>query len=72
MQPLALIAVVATLSTVPADSGELRGEALMDALRAGGYTILLRHARTPGIEPRLCGETTTAGLRFPDGQPLPR
>ena len=27
-------------------SSELRGEALLNALRGGGYTILLRHART--------------------------
>ena len=28
------------------DSTELRREKLMDALRSGGYTVLLRHART--------------------------
>ena len=41
---LILVAQTAAFST-PAVQ-EVRGEALMDSLRAGGYTILLRHART--------------------------
>lgn len=43
---LSSIAVVAGLATVGSDSTELRREKLMDALRSGGYTVLLRHART--------------------------
>lgn len=35
----------ATVLLAP-QSAELRREALMDALRAGGYTVILRHART--------------------------
>jgi hypothetical protein len=40
------LAVAAGLSTAPADSVELRREDLMTALQKGGYTVLLRHART--------------------------
>jgi phosphohistidine phosphatase SixA len=39
-----VLAVVLTFAT--ADSTELRREALMSALRHGGYTVILRHART--------------------------
>lgn len=34
------------LATATNDSTELRREKLMEALRAGGYTVILRHART--------------------------
>ena len=34
------------LGIATADSTELRREALMTALRSGGYTVILRHART--------------------------
>src|SRR5215203_983624 len=34
-----------------APAPELRGESLMDALRAGGYTVILRHARTDRSQP---------------------
>jgi phosphohistidine phosphatase SixA len=34
------------LATAPNDSTELRREKLMEALRTGGYTVILRHART--------------------------
>ena len=45
MVPFAsVLAVVLGLAT--ADSAELRREALMTALRSGGYTVILRHART--------------------------
>jgi phosphohistidine phosphatase SixA len=46
MSLLAVLALAAHATTAPVDSAELRGEDLMDALRRGGYTILLRHART--------------------------
>lgn len=36
----------AGLATAPVDSAELRREELMAALRGGGYTVVLRHART--------------------------
>ena len=42
---LHLIATAALVLAAP-QSSELRREALMDALRGGGYTVLLRHART--------------------------
>lgn len=38
-----LVSAAVLLSAPPA---ELRREALMDALRGGGYTVILRHART--------------------------
>jgi phosphohistidine phosphatase SixA len=34
------------LASAPNDSTELRREKLMEALRTGGYTVILRHART--------------------------
>jgi phosphohistidine phosphatase SixA len=40
------LAAAAGLAVAPADSVELRREALMEALQSGGYSILLRHART--------------------------
>ncbi len=43
---MAALGFATHLMTVLPDSGELRGESLMNALRHGGYTILLRHART--------------------------
>lgn len=43
---LVLAAHAAASSTPPARAPELRGEELMRALQGGGYTILLRHART--------------------------
>ena len=48
MLPLvSTLTLVAGLATAPLDSStELRREDLMSALRAGGYTIILRHART--------------------------
>jgi len=46
MQLLAVITFAAQAAVAPVPPAELRGEALMDALRSGGYTILLRHART--------------------------
>ena len=42
----AAIAFAVQASAVPLPSAELRGEELMKALRSGGYTVLLRHART--------------------------
>ena len=38
--------VTLALGLATADSTELRREALMTALRSGGYTVILRHART--------------------------
>ena len=54
MQLIAMLALATQVAAAPATSpapatthaAELRGEELMDSLRAGGYTILLRHART--------------------------
>jgi phosphohistidine phosphatase SixA len=46
MQLLAVLALAAQTAGGPAYSVELRGEELMKALQCGGYTILLRHART--------------------------
>lgn len=43
---LSTLSLVAGLATGGTDSTELRRERLMDSLRAGGYTVLLRHART--------------------------
>lgn len=40
------LSLAAGLATASIDSTELRREPLMDALRKGGYTVLLRHART--------------------------
>ena len=37
---------IAGVTTATADSTELRREELMAALRSGGYTVILRHART--------------------------
>lgn len=39
-------ALAAGVATAPPDSTELRREELMSALRSGGYTVILRHART--------------------------
>jgi len=46
MHLLAVLALVAYATGTPVQSTELRGQELMKALRSGGYTILLRHART--------------------------
>lgn len=47
MQLIPLLALVAQTAAYSAPVlQEVRGDALMDSLRAGGYTILLRHART--------------------------
>ena len=46
MQILAVLALAAQAAAAPPYSTELRGEDLMKALQSGGYTILLRHART--------------------------
>ncbi|MBC7897408.1 MAG: histidine phosphatase family protein [Cytophagaceae bacterium] len=43
---LSTFGLAAGLATADIDSTELRREALMSALQRGGYTILLRHART--------------------------
>jgi len=43
---LSSLTLVANLVTTPNDSTELRREKLMEALKSGGYTVLLRHART--------------------------
>jgi phosphohistidine phosphatase SixA len=43
---LSSLALVAGLVTASHDSTELRREKLMEALKAGGYTVMLRHART--------------------------
>ena len=43
---LSLLALVTGLFIPGSGSTELRREQLMDALRKGGYTVLLRHART--------------------------
>lgn len=40
------LSLLAGLVAVPNDSTELRREKLMEELRKGGYTVLLRHART--------------------------
>jgi phosphohistidine phosphatase SixA len=44
LQLVSALAVV--LSLTAADTTELRREPLMTALRSGGYTVILRHART--------------------------
>lgn len=46
MQILAVLALAVQTAAAPVYSTELRGEELMKALQSGGYTILLRHART--------------------------
>jgi phosphohistidine phosphatase SixA len=43
---LLTVVVLAANAVFSADSGELRREELMMALQGGGYTIILRHART--------------------------
>src|SRR5215207_1964142 len=43
---LSSLTFVANLVTAQNDSTELRREKLMDALKSGGYTVMLRHART--------------------------
>jgi len=43
---LSSFTLVAGLVTAQNDSTELRREKLMDALKSGGYTVMLRHART--------------------------
>ena len=44
---LHLVSLLASaIGIVTADSAELRREPLMAALRSGGYTVILRHART--------------------------
>ena len=43
---LAAAALVAHILTPVEDTAQARREALMDKLRSGGYTVLLRHART--------------------------
>ena len=44
--PHLALALAITLANPVTDSTELRREDLMSALREGGYTVLLRHART--------------------------
>src|SRR5258708_4239508 len=39
-------ALAVGITMAPSDSTELRRDDLMAALRTGGYTVLLRHART--------------------------
>ena len=58
---VASLALLTTLPPTPPD--ELRGDALMQALQRGGYTVVLRHARTDrsfqeevGSVPRLRSE----------------
>lgn len=46
MQMLAALTLAAQAATAPVHASELRGEELMKALQSGGYTIVLRHART--------------------------
>jgi phosphohistidine phosphatase SixA len=46
LQLLTTLSFAANLLTASVTPPELRGEALMVALRNGGYTIVLRHART--------------------------
>jgi phosphohistidine phosphatase SixA len=43
---LSSLTLVAGLTTATNDSTELRREKLMEALKSGGYTVMLRHART--------------------------
>ena len=43
---LSSLTLVAGLATATNDSTELRREKLMEALKSGGYTVMLRHART--------------------------
>ena len=43
---LSSLTLLAGLATATVDSTELRREDLMTALRRGGYTVVLRHART--------------------------
>ena len=43
---LATIAVAARVAMPAEDSAQIRREALMNQLRGGGYSVLLRHART--------------------------
>ncbi|HEX9729640.1 MAG TPA: histidine phosphatase family protein [Gemmatimonadales bacterium] len=59
---LSILTVVTLFVQAAAPAQELRGEALMHALRGGGYTLLVRHARTdrsiptretPGYSPPL-------------------
>ena len=40
------LGLAARIATAAIDSTELRGEALISALRHGGYTIMLRHTKT--------------------------
>ena len=50
--PLALlIASALTLVPVPARAQTLSGSALLDALRRGGYVIVMRHAASPAQPP---------------------
>ncbi len=46
LHALSTLGLAAGIATASVDSTELRREELMAALRSGGYTILLRHART--------------------------
>lgn len=43
---LTTLGAAAVMMTTATPQPELRGEALMEALQGGGYTIVLRHART--------------------------
>ena len=43
---LSSLSLAITVAATPNDSTELRREKLMEALRKGGYTVMLRHART--------------------------
>jgi len=40
------LGLLAAVAATPAEPTDLRGDDLMKAVRAGGYTIVLRHART--------------------------
>ena len=46
LQLLASVALVAHILTPAEDTAQARREAIMAKLRGGGYTVLLRHART--------------------------
>jgi phosphohistidine phosphatase SixA len=46
LHALLSLSLAAGLAIQPADSAELRRAELMAALRSGGYTVMLRHART--------------------------
>jgi len=43
---LAIAALAVTVTTTPPDTTELKADSLLQVLKQGGYTIVLRHART--------------------------